>query len=197
MRLLAKFSKEHDVLVRKRWKLERKRQKYAVMHLQRYIRGHFGRMRAHARFEERERARAVQKEMGDEALLWATKLETHIYNMTEEWEKVRVAALQDRDDAEVTDAEKLKLLRYQRRRVWTEATEKERVQEEEAAKKEELRAEVWRRKWRKEMDHRGRNELRRVERVLLAPERGSGEKEERAAIRSRIKVKAKEVMAKE
>ena len=59
MRLLAKFSKEHDVLVRKRWKLERKRQKYAVMHLQRYIRGHFGRMRAHARWWHTNAPRAV------------------------------------------------------------------------------------------------------------------------------------------
>eukprot|EP00937_MAST-01D_sp_MAST-1D-sp2_P001969 g1969.t1 len=196
-RLLERFKREHDATLRKRWEWEHKLEQNAARHLQRYIRGHLGRLRAWVRAEERARAEEVRKEMGDECRAWAVRLEKHVYGMEVLWEAARVAELERRRAAEQTRKDKLKILRNQRRRKWEAWREKTLAAEAAAEAEEEKRAEIWRRKWKREMDARGRHELRRVERVLLAPERGSGEKEERTAIRARVKKKAKEVMEKE
>jgi Ca2+-binding EF-hand superfamily protein len=197
VRLLAKFAREHEENIVARWEWELQQRENAANHIQRYWRGGSdacGRARAARYRVEKVRMDAVRKEMGDNAQDFARRLEVHMYGMEQAWEKLRLGVRRKaREDAKVAK-DKLAILRNQRRRVFVSQKEHHDEVTRAADEKEEQRAEVWRRRWRQEMDARGRAERRRVERVLLAPERGSGERAERARVRALVKAKAKEVM---
>jgi Ca2+-binding EF-hand superfamily protein len=191
------YMKNHARLKRMRQEWERKLHIRCAKLIQRTYRKHAGLDAAKARMAELAGRGDVQGMMDIAGQQHWRSLELYMDKVKTLYLKYKEDELQRRVDDEKSTADKWKILHYRRLKALEAYQEEVRSLSEHNEQLEAGRLKKWQDQWEGLMGARAEDERIRVERVLEQPEKGTGERHERAELLRRVKQRSKVVMKRE
>jgi hypothetical protein len=191
------YLREHGRLQRERTEWERKLHIRCAKLIQRCYRKHAGITSMKNRIAELGGRGDVQGMMDKAGMEHWRQLTMYMDKALQLYDKAREDELQRRIDDEKSTADKWKILHYRRIKALERYQEEVRSLSEHNEQLEAGRLAKWQNKWEALMADRAEDERIRVQRVLEAPEKGTGERHERAELLRRVKQRSKVVMKRE